>query len=94
MPRHRAAVGKPDHVAFLPLDYFVESFETVGRESVGVVSRALHAATRSLPSCAHSEVRDGERHMGKKLPAPTVSEGSKDIPGTWAKDCVINYIKL
>lgn len=85
-------------MAFLPLDYFVESFETVGQESVGVVSRALHeltrAATRSLPSCAHSEVRDSEKHMGKKLPAPTVSEGSKDIPWTWAKDCVINYIKL
>lgn len=92
MLRHRA--GKPDHVAFLPLDYFVESFETMGWKSVGVVSRALHAATRSLPFCAHSEVRDGERHMGRKLPAPTVSEGSKDIPGTWAKDCVINYIKL
>lgn len=87
MPRHRAAVGKPDHVACLPLYYFVESFETMGRESVGVVSRELHAATRSLPFRAHLEVRDSERHTGKKLPALKVSEGRKDTPGTWAKDC-------
>lgn len=42
----------------------------------------------------HTQKSETVKDTGKKLPAPKVSEGSKDTPGTWAKDPVISRIKL
>lgn len=62
-------MDKPDHVAFLPLDYFVGNPETMGRKSI---ERCEHAGKNSLPFCANLKVRDTERNMDKNLPAKTL----------------------